>query len=129
MATTGQPDGTVLMDQPCKYVGPFKRQIILINQTSSASDNGVWIDASDLLYGTIEVTIVGTATGFSLQLYGSNAEAQPTTFNASDSKIGSAITTTGFTSFTGPYRWINLRLGTGATGGGTVGANLQTLTQ
>jgi hypothetical protein len=129
MATTGQPDGKVLMDQPCKYVGPFKRQIILINQTSAASDDGVWIDASDLLYGTIEVTKVGTASAYSFQLYGSNAESMPTGFNSTDSTIGAAITATGFTSYTGPYRWINLRLNTGATGGGTVGANFQALTQ
>jgi hypothetical protein len=119
-----QADGTVLMEEPCKYVGPFKRQIILIGATTGA-DNGVWIDASDLLYFTIE--FAGTATGVAAQLYGSNAQAQPTTFNATDSKIGSAITTLGFTSFTGPYRWINLRVS--SVTGGNVQAVLQALTQ
>ncbi len=127
MATVGQPDGTVLMDQPCKYVGPFKRQIILINPTTT-TDTGIWFDASDLLYGTIETTIVGTATGFSLQLYGSNAEAQPAN-GVGGTPIGAAITAVGFTAFTGPYRWLTMRVNTGPTGGGTVGANLQTLTQ
>lgn len=122
-------DGTFLQgpNLPCAPVGAFKNQIILIDQTSG-TDNGVWLDMSDVLNGTIEITKVGTAASFSFQLFGSNAQAKPTLFQAGDSTIGAAITTAGFVTYTGPYRWVNLRLGTGATGGGTVGANMQTIT-
>lgn len=119
-----QSDGTILMNEPCPYVGPFRKQILLIALTT-ALDNGVWIDASDLLYFSIE--FAGTATTIAAQLYGSNAQAQPTTFNSTDSKIGAAITAQGITTYTGPYRWINLRM-TAPTGGNTQ-AILQALTQ
>lgn len=119
-------DGFVAQDNPARTsIGPWKRAVVMVDASSSA-DNGVWIDASDFLYFTVHV--FGTATsGISVQVYGSNAEQIPTTFNATDAKIGAAVTAFGLTSFTGPYRWINIR--SAAPVGGTVGVNLQMLTQ
>jgi len=119
----GQIDGTVLMNEPCAYVGAFKRQILLVTLTTVA-DNSVWIDASDLLYFTIE--FAGTATSLAAQLFATNSQAVPAT-GAGGTAVGAAITTNGIYTFTGPYRWINLRV-TSVTGGNTQ-AVLQALTQ
>ena len=127
-ATAGQPDGTILTgpNTPANGspVGAFKNQIILI-ETTGGVDAGVWIDASDMLYFTIGFE--GDGTVFSATLWGSNQADKPAAGGSGGIQIGTAITAAGFSSFTGPYRWLNLRLGT-KPASGTIGAFLQSLT-
>ena len=70
--------------------GRFGQLFKLIDAVSATSD-GVWIDATMLQHGSIEVTIATTAT---VQLRGSNAASKPA--NSADGfQIGSDITASG----------------------------------
>jgi hypothetical protein len=126
---SGQTDGTQLMgpNVPANGspIGAFKNQILVIN-SDQLTHVGAWLDASDLLNMTLGVE--GAGTGFTIQFWASNAEVQPPTAGSGGVKIGNDITAAGMYAFTGPYRWINVRMTVGPTNSQNIGAVLQTLT-
>jgi hypothetical protein len=90
--------------------------------TATTTDNGVWVDASQLRDFSLDV--IGTATGLSLQLqgYNGNVTGGAPSNATSGNPIGAAITANGITQFHNTCKW--LKVAVTAITGGNVSVNL-----
>jgi hypothetical protein len=97
---------------PSGVVGAFGRSYLLLDQQSAAV-NGPFVDTSVIKAATVE--IFGTASAFSIQLYGTNQD-EPAS-NYLGQPIGNAITTYGMVSIAVPYRYVRAVMASAPTGG------------
>ncbi|MGH6693384.1 MAG: hypothetical protein ACREF4_22170, partial [Gammaproteobacteria bacterium] len=73
---------------------------------ATTTTTGSWVDWRGYTQGTLDIAIAGTAT---VQVFGSNATQIPA--DATDgNQIGGNITTGRFTTVTGPYRWMKVKV-------------------
>jgi hypothetical protein len=94
--------------------------ITLIDAAVAIAD-GVWMDSMDFFQGSIDVTIVTTAT---VQVRGSDAPTIPA--NATHgNQVGSDITTSGQYSILNCPRWLKARVSAWTAGAVTVNTTLR----
>jgi hypothetical protein len=97
---------------------PFQTRTWIMLDASTGENDGVWVSWEGFILGQLHTDGINSDT---IQVRGSNADAQPD--NSTDgAQVGSDITADGFTTITGPYRWLKVKHST--DGSGTVTAIL-----
>lgn len=89
----------------------------LIDDEDGATNDGVWMDASDFWSGSVDVAISGTAT---VQIRGDDSVTRPAN-TAHGRQVGDDITSSGSYSLVYAPRWVKARVS--AYTSGTVDVN------
>ena len=94
---------------------------VKLQDTISATDNGVWINTCGYAAGTIHFTLAGTAT---CQVYGSNAATIPAVSTHAD-QIGIDINGSQLVTLAVLPRWIKVRISAWTSGATSAIATLR----
>ena len=94
---------------------------VKLQDSTSATDNGVWIDTRGYSDGSITISIATTAT---VQIYGNDAPAIPAAGTHSF-QLGSDVTASTCLDLTDSPRWLKARISAWTSGAVIVTATLR----